>query len=114
MRNLFTSYSIIFILSLILAQESNPKVALVLSGGAAKGYAHIPVLEMIDSLDINIDMIVGTSIGANVGSLYSVGYSAEDIYQKAFETDWITIFLDEANRNDMSYIHITFSISLII
>ena len=105
MRNLFTSYSIIFIMSLILAQESNPKVALVLSGGAAKGYAHIPVLEMIDSLDINIDMIVGTSIGANVGSLYSVGYSAEDIYQKAFETDWIAIFLDEANRNDMSYIH---------
>ena len=105
MRNLFTSYSIIFIMSLLLPQKSNPKVALVLSGGAAKGYAHIPVLEMIDSLDINIDMIVGTSIGANVGSLYSVGYSAEDIYQKAFETDWIAIFLDEANRNDMSYIH---------
>ena len=92
-------------MSLLLPQDSNPKVALVLSGGAAKGYAHIPVLEMIDSLDINIDMIVGTSIGANVGSLYSVGYSAEDIYQKAFETDWIAIFLDEANRNDMSYIH---------
>ena len=105
MRNLFISYSIIFIMSLLLPQDSNPKVALVLSGGAAKGYAHIPVLEMIDSLDINIDMIVGTSIGANVGSLYSVGYSAEDIYQKAFETDWIAIFLDEANRNDMSYIH---------
>ena len=105
MKKLFNSYIYIFIISLFISQESNPKVALVLSGGAAKGYAHIPVLEMIDSLDINIDMIVGTSIGANVGSLYSVGYSAKDIYKKAFETNWIAIFLDESNRYDMSYIH---------
>tara|TARA_B100000427_G_scaffold208925_2_gene174085 strand:+ start:38 stop:2221 length:2184 start_codon:yes stop_codon:yes gene_type:complete len=105
MKKLFKSYIFFSIISLFISQESNPKVALVLSGGAAKGYAHIPVLEMIDSLDINIDMIVGTSIGANVGSLYSVGYSAKDIYKKAFETNWIAIFLDEANRYDMSYIH---------
>ena len=59
---------------------NKPKVVLVLSGGGAKGYAHIPVLEMIDSLDINIDLIIGTSIGANVGALYSAGYSANEIY----------------------------------
>ena len=98
-------YIIVFITSLIIPQNSSPKVALVLSGGAAKGYAHIPVLEMIDSLDINIDMIVGTSIGANVGSLYSVGYSGKEIYDQAFETDWVAIFLDQTKRSDMSYIH---------
>ena len=65
----------------------------------------IPVLEIIDSLDINIDMIVGTSIGANVGALYSVGYTAQEIYDSAFKTDWVAIFLDQTNRYDMSYIH---------
>ncbi len=105
MNKIFKLYIVIFITSLIIPQNSSPKVALVLSGGAAKGYAHIPVLEMIDSLNINIDMIVGTSIGANVGSLYSVGYSGEEIYNQAFETDWVAIFLDQTKRNDMSYIH---------
>ena len=102
------SYHLIFTLflfSFILSENKNPKVALVLSGGAAKGYAHIPVLEMIDSLNINIDMIVGTSIGANVGSLYSVGYNSKDILEMASRTDWSSIFLEETNRKEMSYIH---------
>ena len=102
------SYHLIFTLflfSFILSENKNPKVAIVLSGGAAKGYAHIPVLEMIDSLNINIDMIVGTSIGANVGSLYSVGYNSKDILEMASRTDWASIFLEETNRKEMSYIH---------
>ena len=88
-----------------MSDNKNPKVALVLSGGAAKGYAHIPILEMIDSLNINIDMIVGTSIGANVGALYSVGYNSEEILDIALSTDWGSIFLEETNRYDMSYLH---------
>jgi len=88
-----------------MSDNKNPKVALVLSGGAAKGYAHIPILEMIDSLNINIDMIVGTSIGANVGALYSVGYNSEEILDIASSTDWGSIFLEETNRYDMSYLH---------
>ena len=60
---------LLLLFSFLIPNDKEPTVALVLSGGAAKGYAHIPVLEMIDSLDINIDMIVGTSIGANVGAL---------------------------------------------
>ena len=47
--------------------------------------AHIPVLEMIDSLNIDVDLIVGTSIGANVGALYSVGYTSDQIYEHAFK-----------------------------
>ena len=96
-------YSLILLFSVFIAEDK--KVALVLSGGAAKGYAHIPVLEIIDSLDINIDMIVGTSIGANVGALYSVGYDSKDILNFALRTDWSSIFLERTNRTDMSYLH---------
>ena len=60
---------------------------------------------MLDSLNINIDMIVGTSIGANVGSLYSVGYNAKEILSIAERTDWGAIFLEETNRHEMSYLH---------
>ena len=89
----------------ILTNQDNPKVALVLSGGAARGYAHIPVIEMIDSLDIQIDIIVGTSIGSIVGALYASGYTGKDIYDFAFDTDWVSIFLDKSDRKNMSYFH---------
>ena len=56
-----------------------PKVGLVLSGGGAKGLAHIGVLKVIDSLNIKIDYIGGTSMGAIVGGLYASGYSAKQL-----------------------------------
>ena len=93
----------LFIISTVI--PSNPKVALILSGGAAKGYAHIPILEMIDSLNINVDLIIGTSIGANVGALYSAGYSASEIYDYAFNANWKAIFLEKSERKNMSYFH---------
>ena len=83
---------------------SNPKVALVLSGGSAKGYAHIPVLEMIDSLNIDVDLIVGID-GANVGALYSADIHQSIIYEHAFNTNWKAIFLEKSEREDMSYFH---------
>ena len=92
-------------LNIILTNQDEPKVALILSGGAARGYAHIPVIEMLDSLDIQIDMIVGTSIGSIVGALYASGYTGEDIYNFAFDTDWVSIFLDKSDRKNMSYFH---------
>ncbi len=101
----YNLYFSIFITSILFSNTNNPKVALVLSGGAAKGYAHIPILEIIDSLDINIDMIVGTSIGANIGALYSIGYNSQEILDIAKSTDWTSIFLEETNRHDMSYLH---------
>ena len=55
------------------------KVALVLSGGGAKGYAHLGVLRVLEKEDIKIDYIAGTSIGALVGTLYSIGYSIDEI-----------------------------------
>ena len=55
------------------------KVALVLSGGGIKGYAHLGVLRVLERENIKIDYITGTSIGALVGTLYSIGYSIDDI-----------------------------------
>jgi NTE family protein len=55
------------------------KVGLVLSGGGAKGFAHIGVLKVIDSLGIKIDYVAGTSMGAIVGSLYASGYSGKQL-----------------------------------
>ncbi|GAH14397.1 unnamed protein product, partial [marine sediment metagenome] len=62
---------------LIFAQDNKPKVALVLSGGGAKGIAHIPTLQLLDSLGIVPDLIVGTSMGSVVGGLYALGYSGD-------------------------------------
>jgi predicted acylesterase/phospholipase RssA len=57
----------------------SPRTALVLSGGGAKGLAHIGVLRVLDSLGIRPDLIVGTSIGAVVGALYASGYSGREL-----------------------------------
>src|SRR5690606_8394719 len=59
--------------------QEDVKIGLVLSGGGAKGLAHIGVLKVIDSLGIKIDYIAGTSMGAIVGSLYASGYSGKEI-----------------------------------
>jgi len=56
-----------------------PRTALVLSGGGAKGLAHIGVLRVLDSLGIRPDLIVGTSMGAVVGALYASGYSGREL-----------------------------------
>ena len=57
-----------------MAQENRPKVGLVLSGGGAKGLAHIGVLEILEEEGVQIDYIGGTSMGAIVGGLYAAGY----------------------------------------
>ena len=55
------------------------KVGLVLSGGGAKGLAHIGVLKVIDSLGIQVDYVAGTSMGAIIGALYASGYSGKEL-----------------------------------
>lgn len=69
-------------------QENKPKVALVLSGGGAKGIAHIPLLQKLDSLGIVPDMVLGTSMGSIVGGLYAMGYSGDSIANIANNADW--------------------------
>ncbi len=73
---------------LIFAQEKKPKVALVLSGGGAKGVAHIRTLQLLDSLHIVPDLIVGNSMGSIVGGLYAMGYSGDSIASLTKNANW--------------------------
>lgn len=73
-------------------QVQRPKVSLTLSGGGAKGLAHVGLLHAIDSAGLPIDMITGTSMGAVVGALYAAGYSARQIDSIARNIDWDAIF----------------------
>lgn len=72
------------------AQQTNPrpKIGLTLSGGGAKGLAHIGILKAIDSAGLNIDYVTGTSMGGIIGGLYAVGYSGKEIEALQKEIDW--------------------------
>lgn len=80
-----------------------PKVALVLSGGGARGFAHIGAIKVIEELGIPIDYVVGTSMGSIVGGLYASGYSSHEIEKIIREVDWEDIFSDTPPRNLWSY-----------
>ncbi|MGA1371723.1 MAG: patatin-like phospholipase family protein [Pseudomonadales bacterium] len=78
--------------------DGRPRVVLVLSGGGARGGAHIGVLRTLESLKIPIDAIVGTSVGALVGGLYAAGLSPSAIERIATESDWVDLFNDAPGR----------------
>ncbi len=82
---------------------ANPKIGLSLSGGGAKGFAHIGVLKVLDSIGVKIDYISGTSMGAIVGGLYASGYTAKDIEQIVLETDFYTLIQNEKTREEASF-----------
>lgn len=82
-----------------------PHLSLVLSGGGARGFAHIGVLEILDSAHIPIDLIVGTSMGAILGGLYAAGYSPKELAKMAEGTNWIDVFnlADDSHRPERSF-----------
>jgi NTE family protein len=82
--------SLLFFVSLhVFAQEAKrPKIGLVLSGGGAKGLAHIGVLEVLDDIGLKVDYITGASMGSIIGALYAAGYSADSIHKIAIEEPW--------------------------
>lgn len=82
----------IFLIKNAYLQNDTQKVGLCLSGGGARGMAHIGLLEVIDSLNIKVDFVTGTSMGAVVGSLYSMGYSGKEIRAIFENIDWGSIF----------------------
>lgn len=98
---------LIFILCLgfgLFAQESRPRVGLVLSGGGARGFAHIGTLKLLDSLQIPIDYIAGTSMGGITGALYSIGYSGKEIEKIARASDWNELFSDRPRRTAVPFL----------
>ncbi len=78
-----------------------PKIGLVLSGGGARGIAHVGVLKYFEEHKIPIDLIVGTSVGSVVGGFYAAGYSAEELEKLVREIDWLSLFQDDTERRDL-------------
>ncbi len=88
----------------IESQENQaPKVGLVLSGGGAKGFAHIGTLKVIDSLGIKVDYIAGTSMGSIIGSLYAAGYSGKQLDSIFKSLDFDAIINDKFPRASKSF-----------
>jgi NTE family protein len=83
--------------------DERPRVGLVLSGGGARGFAHIGVLKVLEENNIPIDYIVGTSMGSIVGGLYAIGLTPEDIENGVIGIAWDKVFKDFANRDYKSY-----------
>jgi NTE family protein len=76
------------------------KIGLALSGGGARGGAHVGILKALEELDVEIDYIAGTSMGAIIGGLYASGYSAEEIEHILIDTDWKKAMTDKPARKD--------------
>ena len=93
MKKIFIALLIFLTLSSAFAGSSDrPTVAVVLSGGGAKGMAHIAVLEKLEQLGIPIDRVYGTSMGALVGGIYCAGYTPKEIEEMMLNNDLSTLF----------------------
>ncbi len=103
--------SVLFIFFIFLSYQNNfaqekaqtPKIGLVLTGGGAKGFAHIGVLKVLEQEGIKIDFIGGTSMGAVVGGLYAAGYNAEQLDSIFSETDFDELLQDFVPRTSKGY-----------
>ena len=97
MKKIIT-YCILGLAITVYSQKKELKVGLVLSGGGAKGFAHIGVLKEIDKAGIQIDHIGGTSMGAIIGGLYASGYKAEQIEELVKATNFNNLIRDVLPR----------------
>ncbi len=101
--------SLCFLLSAFLSQaiaqevKKRPKIGLVLSGGGAKGFAHIGVLKVLEQAGVKIDYITGTSMGAVIGGLYASGYNATQIDSIFTNTDFDELLQDYIPRSSKSF-----------
>ncbi|WP_303920989.1 patatin-like phospholipase family protein [Draconibacterium sediminis] len=104
-NSILTTYQLVAVVFFLLAvfpvysQEENkaekPKIALVLSGGGAKGLAHIGVLKVLEEAGIRPDIITGTSMGSIMGSLYAVGYTADELSDINKNANWDLLLTDK-------------------
>lgn len=83
--------------------RKRPTVALVLSGGGAKGAAHVGVISYLDSLGIPVDVVLGTSMGGLVGGIYALGYSPAQLDSIVRNIDWEMALSDKVPREYLSY-----------
>ncbi len=85
-----------------LPEMPRPRVALVLSGGGARGFAHVGVLKALEAARVPVDLIVGTSMGAIVGGLYASGMTAEQLEREILGVDWNGLFSTRQPRQILS------------
>lgn len=105
-------FSIFFIYILLPAQDSikptptiitkDTKFGLALSGGGAKGFAHLGILKVIDSLGIKVDYITGTSMGGILGGLYGMGYNSEQLKKTIYTTNWKRVLSNKIPYNKVN------------
>ncbi|NOY38159.1 MAG: BamA/TamA family outer membrane protein [Chlorobi bacterium] len=96
------TFVLILLQAVPVAAQHRPKVGLVLSGGAAKGFAHIGVLKVLEEAGMPIDYIGGTSMGGIVGGLYAIGYPADSLEAIVLRQNWDVLLTDEISRNQLS------------
>ena len=80
-----------------------PRVALVLSGGGARGFAHVGVLRALKEMRVPVDMVAGVSMGAVVGGAYASGRTVEELEAFVFGTDWAEILSDRPARDRLDF-----------
>lgn len=109
MKRIVLTVLVLIIMTLILmirlnAREvrTSPKIGVALSGGGAKGFAHIGVLKVFDEIGLPVDCITGTSMGSIVGVLYTIGYSADEIERIALRINWENLLVDKPSRRYLS------------
>lgn len=83
--------------------QNRPCVGLVLSGGGARGFAHVGVIKVLEELGIRIDVVAGTSMGAMVGGAYAAGFSYEALRSTVLEVDWDKMFAPRAARSILPF-----------
>ncbi len=96
---------IIMLAGLFMAEDAwpRPTVGLVLSGGGARGAAHVGVIQVLEEMNIPVDFIAGTSMGSIVGGLYAIGTPPEEIEQLTTRMDWSEMFSDTIPRQMQTY-----------
>ena len=77
-------------------------VGLALSGGSAKGFAHIGVLRVLEEAGIKVEAVAGTSMGSIVGGLYAIGYTPAMLRDVAQREDWNAVFTDALDRSNVA------------
>ena len=93
--------SFLLIIYSVSLKAQRPKIGLTLSGGGAKGLAHIGILKALDSAGLKVDYITGTSMGSIIGALYAVGYSGDDIEKLAKKIDWSVLLSNQSSLQAM-------------
>jgi len=95
-RRFYLFVLLILVSSVGIGQSKRPAIGLALSGGGAKGLAHIGILKALDSAGLRIDYVTGTSMGSIVGAMYAAGYSVDSIESIARQIDWDLLLTNQS------------------